>query len=142
MGQNILATLQKGADTINQVSRQVKQAEDVVSQISKDGENISQLISNTPKQMRTDEVPSLVAASNVERIPIVSKIVNDDIPDSEKSKDVVSDILTSVDKVDVFVKANKIVLSITDNLGMLYYLERMLKSFVQSSSLLLTMRTD
>jgi hypothetical protein len=41
---------------------------------------------------------------------------------------------------DVFAKVNTIVMSITDELGMLYYLKKLISSFSSTSSLLLTMK--
>ena len=98
-----------------------------------------------------DMVSKLAGTSNANgnEINQVHNIVRtDDIPNEatkvNESKGGIglNDVLTGIDNVDMFSKVNTVVFSITDDVGMLYYLKKMFFSFVNSSSLMLTMQRD
>lgn len=162
---NILKNIQAGSNAIKEATAKMEEAERVANSLSDQAKLVSNAVSHPESvgsrdvlikhvnegNLPNDMVSKLAGTSNANgnEINQVHNIVRtDDIPNEatkvNESKGGIglNDVLTGIDNVDMFSKVNTVVFSITDDVGMLYYLKKMFFSFVNSSSLMLTMQRD
>lgn len=135
------AGAQAGAQVVKDTTAKMEEAQRVAGYLSEQAKTASDDVHlREPGINLGQDTESTLTSPPQEKE--VNKIESLTVPTNVKGGLGLNDLLTGIDKVDVFSNVNRIVLSITDDVGMLVYFKKMYESCVYSALLMLTKQTD
>lgn len=149
MNKDLLGNFKSGLNAINDATKKVEQVHAIVERVSKEGNKLNEAISDPKTLLRDDallgDTETLLSDDLLKSKGALSDtktLLSDVSVKEERGGNQLDGVLSSIDNVDIFSRVNTAVLSITDEVGILYYLKKMVESLVESTSLLLTMKHD